>query len=376
MVYILLLLSTLGILSAQSINLDTQTKGQNFHWDNTNRRLNLGWNGSFGSVLGKKLDIKDAGPTWGSYSTLHNTLRVAINDYPLNAQFGLNTTGITEAIVGAIEIPSSSAAANHSAGIAGYVRTASTTQGAVGTFGAGFMGANGTSAWGGNFLVSNCGSQSCSPGYTTGVLYNLELDLNVMALDGGVAPNVAVRGIYLIGGSNIQSASIMNAIDIAPIGIARTGVPNVIPWKNAIYIGHTQGDYPAEKASADYGVFVEHGAVTTGTALYVGKQEGTGISGAQTITFHSEDSLTVNRESSITADPDGNMLISSPAGREVGITRIQAQDGLRVLTGTRPACASGNRGTIWYVAGGAGVVDTFEVCRKDAADAYAWVSLF
>jgi hypothetical protein len=45
-------------------------------------------------------------------------------------------------------------------------------------------------------------------------------------------------------------------------------------------------------------------------------------------------------------------------------------------TGTRPTCNSGNRFKVWAVAGGAGVLDTFEVCRKDAADAYAWVSLF
>ena len=44
--------------------------------------------------------------------------------------------------------------------------------------------------------------------------------------------------------------------------------------------------------------------------------------------------------------------------------------------GTKPTCAAGIRGSIWYDAGGAGVADTFEVCRKDAANAYAWVTLF
>jgi hypothetical protein len=37
-----------------------------------------------------------------------------------------------------------------------------------------------------------------------------------------------------------------------------------------------------------------------------------------------------------------------------------------------PTCAAGIRGTVNYVAGGAGVVDTFRVCTKDAANAYAW----
>jgi hypothetical protein len=40
--------------------------------------------------------------------------------------------------------------------------------------------------------------------------------------------------------------------------------------------------------------------------------------------------------------------------------------------GTKPTCAAGIRGSIWYDAGGAGVADTFEVCAKAAADTYAW----
>lgn len=41
--------------------------------------------------------------------------------------------------------------------------------------------------------------------------------------------------------------------------------------------------------------------------------------------------------------------------------------------GTKPTCAVGIRGSIWYDAGGAGVADTFEVCAKQAAgDSYAW----
>jgi hypothetical protein len=45
-------------------------------------------------------------------------------------------------------------------------------------------------------------------------------------------------------------------------------------------------------------------------------------------------------------------------------------------SGTKPTCNAGNRGKVWYDAGGAGVADTLEVCRKSAADAYAWTALF
>lgn len=44
--------------------------------------------------------------------------------------------------------------------------------------------------------------------------------------------------------------------------------------------------------------------------------------------------------------------------------------------GTKPTCNASNRHKIWTTSGGAGVADTFEVCNKNAADAYAWRTLF
>lgn len=38
--------------------------------------------------------------------------------------------------------------------------------------------------------------------------------------------------------------------------------------------------------------------------------------------------------------------------------------------------SSTTRGTFWVVQGAAGVKDTVEVCAKDAADAYAWRTLY
>jgi hypothetical protein len=42
----------------------------------------------------------------------------------------------------------------------------------------------------------------------------------------------------------------------------------------------------------------------------------------------------------------------------------------------RPACSSAERGKIWFDEGAAGVLDSLSVCRKDAADVYAWATLF
>jgi hypothetical protein len=77
--------------------------------------------------------------------------------------------------------------------------------------------------------------------------------------------------------------------------------------------------------------------------------------------------------------------------RDVGLTRsntntLKVTDGasgagqlvvqsIQLESGSRPACNTATRFKIWAVAGGPGVADTFEVCRKDARDNYNWVSL-
>lgn len=56
--------------------------------------------------------------------------------------------------------------------------------------------------------------------------------------------------------------------------------------------------------------------------------------------------------------------------------RIQGDGGLQWKTGSKPTCDAAHRGTAFYVAGGGGVKDTFEVCGKDASDVYAWRTIY
>jgi len=57
------------------------------------------------------------------------------------------------------------------------------------------------------------------------------------------------------------------------------------------------------------------------------------------------------------------------------IFRISDAAGFQFVSRTKPAADASTRGAIAYVAGGTGVADTFEVCLKDGADNYSWVSL-
>lgn len=49
--------------------------------------------------------------------------------------------------------------------------------------------------------------------------------------------------------------------------------------------------------------------------------------------------------------------------------------GIQLTTsGSQPTCDAQHRGTFWNIEGGAGVADILQICQKDAADAYVWVT--
>lgn len=82
---------------------------------------------------------------------------------------------------------------------------------------------------------------------------------------------------------------------------------------------------------------------------------------------------------------DDRQVYLQPFGGRVmiGTSSFQSSDKFvvngpfRIMdTGTKPACSSSLPAMFWYDAGGAGVKDTYEVCAKDAANVYAWRTLY
>lgn len=58
---------------------------------------------------------------------------------------------------------------------------------------------------------------------------------------------------------------------------------------------------------------------------------------------------------------------------------IDKDGGLQIGVGNTaaaPTCDSNSRGKFWYQGGGAGVKDNVQVCAKDAANAYAWRTIY
>ncbi len=51
------------------------------------------------------------------------------------------------------------------------------------------------------------------------------------------------------------------------------------------------------------------------------------------------------------------------------------RNGFQFVSATRPTCNAGIRGTIWYVAGGIGVSDTYAICGKKSDDSYVWTAI-
>lgn len=80
----------------------------------------------------------------------------------------------------------------------------------------------------------------------------------------------------------------------------------------------------------------------------------------------------------------GIMATSSNAlGFEVGTGqafRIASDSTVEALdftdNGTQPTCDATHRGWAWFDEGGAGVKDAFEICAKDAGNAYAWRTIY
>lgn len=79
--------------------------------------------------------------------------------------------------------------------------------------------------------------------------------------------------------------------------------------------------------------------------------------------------LRVTYTTGVFQDTSGHVYLSSSAAG------VSTPYGFVLATaGAQPTCAVGIRGMQWIIQGGAGVADIYQVCQKDAANAYGWVT--
>jgi hypothetical protein len=294
--------------SSANINLDASRSYQ------INGTPVLGLSGTTTQIGGTKATFASAGPTWGNYSNIWSGFTANVGGYPTAAMFGLDAVGIAQALTGAIEIPASSTAGNHAAGVAGYARTLSSGQGAVGSFGFGGSGVAGGSAWGMNTVTTNAAvpNPSDGQGFDGGAVYGLELDFNVVKKAGSVEPNVPIRGIYFNGLSTTKGTNpIVRAIEVEALNT--TG--SKIPWDDGFY---------TNDGAAVRGINLGAALVNTG-ATSVGSQPirmASYLSGALKV-------------ADIQSDPFGNIILtpSSGAGVNIPSTSSYQINGTVVLDG-------------------------------------------
>ncbi len=315
----------------------TQTVAGLKTFSNNTRTIGLGIGTDL--AIASKQDIADAGPVWESYATIYDSLRVAVGGFPVNAEFGNNTVGIASAIVGALDTPANAAAGNAGFGIAGYGRTSSTTTGAVGVGGFGMAGADGVSIWGMNSVISNAATLQAATqtGKTDVTGYGWEINVNILKQPGGAAPNFALRGIYLIGGAEVQSSSsVVDAIGIDPIGYTAG-----IPWKNGFHTGDA----------------------ATAVALNLGTLATGNNTGSQPIRLRSRTSGGTDHFTALVADADGNLSVARDDAAEIilQVPAIQSN-----LTGNVTGNASGSSGSC---TGNAATATTANACSGNSATA-------
>lgn len=185
-----------------------------------------------------------------------------------------------------LEIPSGSTIGTGT-GISGYARTSSGTTGAVGVYGQGAMNANtsGIGAWGGNFLGTNCATQSCTAGngFANSNVYGVEIDVNALTN----APTNA-RALLITGGSNVQATGLFYGIHINPAGVF--ACPVCIQWKDAIHL--------------------EDGA-SSGNGLYMGTQQQGNSQASQVMAQVGRDAGGVTHTTTLQTDLSGNANLTA-----------------------------------------------------------------
>ncbi|CAE6939317.1 hypothetical protein R69608_05148 [Paraburkholderia nemoris] len=237
--------------------------------------------------VGFQLADPATGPFTGS--TIYDSSRTAINGYPIGAEFGVNTLGVVQALVGAIDIPSTATITGNGTGVAGYARTANTATEAVGVYGQGALNPGGLQAWGGNFLVNNCPTQIC--GSTQGMssdVYAIEADLNINTTSSGASPAGNARGLY-VNGAMYTTMPVLNGVEIDHAGTS--------PWNNGIQFD-----------TGCCGVAIQINPVATGNSQR-----------SQAINILSTSSGGATLQSSIVEDSGGNLALSPGSGGEIAL---------------------------------------------------------
>jgi hypothetical protein len=236
-------------------------------------------------------NLADPGPTWASLNTIYDSSRTAVNGYPIAQEFGNNTVGVAQALVGAIDAPSSVTSTANMTGVAGYARVASNNPAAVGVYGQGTLNSGGLSAFGGNFLTTNCPTQICNAtqGFNAD-LYGVEIDVNNATTSTGGVPTGSARGLYINGDLNTQMTG-MYGIEIDHAG--------TYGWTDGLNF---------------------NAGCCSNAAIQIGQTATGNSQGSNSVNFLSTNSSGTQQQTSLIQDSSGNFDVIAPTSVSVQAT--------------------------------------------------------
>lgn len=295
--------------NADHIVEDIETVDGHFSWNNTFKRILVGFAGVYDSARAVLAEMKHGGPNWETLNNIWEGFSVNINEYPANAQFGSDITPCPQAIVGKMVIPNDTPWTNHGTGVSGYAISGGINNAGVGIYGFGGVTQDIVpGAFGGNFAAHNSAvlhhaiSHALRPaGFDHTNLYGVEIDLGAYKKADGSTPNsVSQRGLYLQQAGNCQPTN----FKCAAIDISCTN-PSLCQWKD--------------------GVFILDGAITVdGWAMNVGTVTQGNNTGSNRIKFPGRKSDGTETYTILQQDPDGNFLVRPGPN---GLTSIQNHEG-------------------------------------------------
>lgn len=230
------------------------------------------------------------------YTTVYNGMQFSLGTpIPASGQFGSNTVGVQQALVGTLSIASGDTTGYPGYAVMGYCNSNSGggNTGCVGSGGFARPGATGTNAslWGANYIAGNNITSATGTGLDLNWLSPLELDINITQKSGAVEPTIGnVFGIYLIG-SGDSTTNQGTGVSVNRLSIATSA-----KWNNAF------------EATAGAAV----------NALVAGPSAFSGISlASQPIVFHAIGGGGGTLVSKIFGDNSGGLDIQASTGSSV-----------------------------------------------------------
>jgi hypothetical protein len=202
---------------------------------------------------------------------------------------------------------------------------------------------------------------------------------NALSSDGAVdytnrfiwySPGAALNNGYRV--TNAGARTFQNGIAIDDAMIVGGGA-DTVPYREAIHVQRANIGLRVNESLSGTGVLLQ---ATTTTALT--RQPGYGLTGGN---------LNFGGTSGLYGDYTTGDVFLNRGTENDGVTVISgrltpsnfvlsAPIGLQLTGGTQPTCNAAERGAFWYVPGAGGVKDSVAVCAKDAADAYAWRTIY